>query len=105
MQRQLSVQCTVFSRNGVPHVLVGDNAAKFGDAGLMSWLQRIGCRSLKTPQGIPNQMELLNVWFNRSKRHLWLGIRRVKPMTLFFSDFSLITDAFLTLGGPRARPR
>ena len=43
----------IFSRNGVPHVLVSDNAAEFCDAGFMSWLQRIGCRSLKTPPRHP----------------------------------------------------
>jgi transposase InsO family protein len=40
---------TVFARNGVPHVLVSDNAAEFHDAELTNWLQRIGCRVMKTP--------------------------------------------------------
>ena len=39
----------IFSRNGVPNVLVSDNAAEFHDRELCEWLQQIGCRPLKTP--------------------------------------------------------
>ncbi|PAA86570.1 hypothetical protein BOX15_Mlig030946g1 [Macrostomum lignano] len=39
----------VFSRNGVPEVLVSDNAAEFHDAKLTGWLERIGCCPIKTP--------------------------------------------------------
>ncbi|PAA85528.1 hypothetical protein BOX15_Mlig018181g1 [Macrostomum lignano] len=39
----------VFARNGVPRILVSDNAAEFHDEGLVSWLSRIGCRAVKTP--------------------------------------------------------
>ena len=43
----------IFSRNGVPHVLVSDNASEFCDSNFTDWLQRIGCRSLKTPPRHP----------------------------------------------------
>ena len=43
----------IFSRNGVPHTLVSDNAAEFADKGLCAWLQRIGCRPIKTPPHHP----------------------------------------------------
>ena len=39
----------VFARNGIPYVLVSDNAAEFCDSNLVQWLERIGCRTLKTP--------------------------------------------------------
>ena len=39
----------VFSRNGVPNVLVSDNAAEFGDEKLKAWLYKIGCKQVKTP--------------------------------------------------------
>jgi len=40
---------TIFSRNGVPHTLVSDNAREFVDESLCTWLRRIGCTPLKTP--------------------------------------------------------
>jgi hypothetical protein len=39
----------VFSRNGVPNVLVSDNAAEFGDEKLKAWLDKVGCKQIKTP--------------------------------------------------------
>ena len=39
----------IFSRMGVPHTLVSDNAAEFWDHELISWLLRIGCKPLKCP--------------------------------------------------------
>jgi len=39
----------IFARNGVPRTLVSDNAAEFTDSDLCAWLERIGCRPLKTP--------------------------------------------------------
>nr|XP_047132676.1 uncharacterized protein K02A2.6-like [Hydra vulgaris] len=40
---------SVFSRNGVPEVLVSDNAAEFHDTTLHQWLKKIGCVPYKTP--------------------------------------------------------
>ena len=36
---------SVFSRNGVPEVLVSDNAAEFHDTTLCQWVKKIGCLS------------------------------------------------------------
>lgn len=47
-----TVKCvlqSIFARNGIPNVLVSDNAAEFCDSDLIQWLERIGCRTLKTP--------------------------------------------------------
>ena len=40
---------SVFSRNGVPDVLVSDNAAEFHDTNLCQWLKKIGYLPYKTP--------------------------------------------------------
>ena len=37
----------VFLRNGVPRVLITDNAPEFCDKNLSSWLKRIRCRPYK----------------------------------------------------------
>jgi len=39
----------IFSRNGVPRVLVSDNAAEFADQELCGWLRRVGCTPIKIP--------------------------------------------------------
>ena len=39
----------IFARNGIPRTLVSDNAAEFGDSDLCGWLERIGCRQVKSP--------------------------------------------------------
>ena len=38
----------IFSRHGVPHTLVGNNATEFCDVGLVKWLQHVGCFAMKT---------------------------------------------------------
>lgn len=39
----------IFTRNGVPKTLVTDNAPKFCDDFLCSWLRKIDCVPYKTP--------------------------------------------------------
>ncbi|PAA93146.1 hypothetical protein BOX15_Mlig023152g1 [Macrostomum lignano] len=59
---------TIFARNGVPHVLVSDNAAEFHDANLIAWLERIGCRAIKTPPRHPQSNGLAERMVQSIKR-------------------------------------
>ena len=49
----LKVLRAIFARNGVPKVLVCDNAAEFKSEELRSWLQLIGCRMVNSPPYFP----------------------------------------------------
>ena len=49
----LQVLRVIFARNGVPKTLVSDNAAEFTDKRLLQWLEKIGCRPMKTPPYSP----------------------------------------------------
>ena len=40
---------TIFGRNGVPKIIVMDNALEFCDENLVLWLRKIGCMPYKTP--------------------------------------------------------
>ena len=60
----------IFSRNGVPHTLVSDNAAEFADKDLCAWLQRIGCRPIKTPPYHPQSNGLAERMVQTIKRGL-----------------------------------
>ena len=61
---------SIFSRNGVPRVLVSDNAAEFADQDLCGWLLRIGCRPVKTPPYHPQSNGLAERMVQTVKRGL-----------------------------------
>ena len=60
----------IFSRNGVPRVLVSDNAAEFTDQKLDEWLTRIGCRSIKIPPYHPQSNGIAERMVQTVKRGL-----------------------------------
>ena len=65
-----SVLRSIFSRNGVPRVLVSDNAAEFSDRDLGQWLLRIGCHPMKTPPYHPQSNGLAERMVQTVKRGL-----------------------------------
>ena len=65
-----SVLRSVFSRNGVPRVLVSDNAAEFADQNLCQWLLHIGCQPMKTPPYHPQSNGLAERMVQTVKRGL-----------------------------------
>jgi len=66
---------TIFSRNGVPQVLVSDNAKEFHDETLCNWLKRIGCKTLKTPPYHPQSNGLAE----RMVATVKLGLKAYSP--------------------------
>ena len=53
------------ARNGIPKTLVSDYAAKFCDTNLHKWLEKIGCKMLKTPSYHPqSKMNLKHICKN-----------------------------------------
>nr|XP_047142341.1 uncharacterized protein K02A2.6-like [Hydra vulgaris] len=66
---------SVFSRNGVPEVLVSDNAAEFHDTTLHQWLKKVGCVPYKTPPYHPQS----NGAAERIVETVKMGLRAYSP--------------------------
>nr|XP_047146105.1 uncharacterized protein K02A2.6-like [Hydra vulgaris] len=66
---------SVFSRNGVPEVLVSDNAAEFHDTTLHQWLKKVGCVPYKTPPYHPQS----NGAAERMVETVKMGLRAYSP--------------------------
>ena len=49
----LKIFTSVFSKFGVPLMLVTDNAKEFISEEVIVWLRRIGCEKIQTPQYSP----------------------------------------------------
>lgn len=64
---------SIFSRLGVPKVIVSDNAAEYHDESLRNWLMKIGCRMIKTPPMHPQSNGLAErmVETIKSASRLW----------------------------------
>ena len=66
---------SVFSRNGVPDVLVSDNASEFHDTNLWQWLKEIGCLPCKTPPYHPQS----NGAAERMVKTIKMGLKAYSP--------------------------
>ena len=66
---------TIFSKNRAPKTLVLDNAPKFCDENLCSWLKHIGCVTYKTPHYHPQS----NGITERMVQILKIGLRTFSP--------------------------
>ena len=73
----------IFARNGVPKTLVSDNAAEFCDTNLHKWLDKVGCKMLKTPPYHPQS----NGAAERMVQTIKNGLKAYRPERGTFSAF------------------
>ena len=84
----LNVLRTVFARNGVPRILVSDNAQEFKSHKLSQWLCSVGCREMHTPPYHPasnGQAERLV----RSMKESLLAWNKIVPFHQFLQKLLL----------------
>ena len=79
----LRVLRVIFARNGVPKTLVSDNAAEFSDSSLIQWLEKIGCRPLKTPPYNPTSNGLAE----RMVQTVKLGLKAFNAESVDFDSY------------------
>ena len=77
----------IFARLGVPHTLVSDNAAEFGDGELMDWLNKIGCLAVKTPPKHPQSNGLAERMVQTIKKAVTMWEKGRETFNTFMARF------------------